>query len=110
MRKGLIPSEPRYGLTVAKSSSNAAIFLLPTVTLNENLKAPIKKGDVVGHVKYEVEGITYEADLLANSDVKPSRVFIKILIFVIILVFAFLYLKAKQNQKEKRKVKYYKGR
>ena len=60
--------------------------------------------------KYEVEGITYEADLLANSDVKPSRVFIKILIFVIILVFAFLYLKAKQNQKKKRKVKYYKGR
>ena len=51
-----------------------------------------------------------EADLLANSDVKPSRVFIKILIFVIILVFAFLYLKAKQNQKKKRKVKYYKGR
>ena len=70
----------------------------------------VKKGDVVGHVKYEVEGITYEADLLANSDVKPSRVFIKILIFVIILVFAFLYLKAKQNQKKKRKVKYYKGR
>ena len=59
--------------------------MLPTVTLNENLKAPIKKGDVVGHVKYEVEGITYEADLLANSDVKPSRVFIKILIFVIII-------------------------
>ena len=76
-----MPSVPRYGFTVIKSSSNAAIFLLPTVTLNENLKAPIKKGDVVGHVKYEVEGITYEADLLANSDVKPSRVFIKILIF-----------------------------
>ena len=33
LRKGLIPSEPRYGLTVAKSSSNAAISLFPTLTL-----------------------------------------------------------------------------
>ena len=97
-------------VTVLIKTEDKITNLLPTVTLNENLKAPIKKGDVVGHVKYEVEGITYEADLLANSDVKPSRVFIKILIFVIILVFAFLYLKAKQNQKKKRKVKYYKGR
>lgn len=97
-------------VTVLIKKEDKNTNLLPTVSLNENLKTPIKKGDVVGNVKYTVEGITYEADLLANSDVKPSRIFIKILIFVVLIFIGFLYLKIKQKEKKNRRIKYYKGR
>lgn len=97
-------------VTVLIKKEDKNTNLLPTVSLNENLKAPIKKGDVVGNVKYTVEGITYEADLLANSDVKPSRIFIKILIFIVLIFIGFLYLKIKQKEKKNRRIKYYKGR
>ncbi len=94
---------------VKKEDKNTA--LLPEVILNENLKAPIKQGEIVGKVKYKVDEITYEADLLANSDVKPSRFLIKLLIFIVIILLAFLYLKYTQkNKKKKRRVKYYNGR
>lgn len=94
---------------VKKEDKNTA--LLPEVILNENLKAPIKQGEIVGKVKYKVDEITYEADLLANSDVKPSRFLIKLLIFIIIILLAFLYLKyIQKNKKKKRRVKYYNGR
>lgn len=97
-------------VTVLIKKEDKNTNLLPTVSLNENLKAPIKKGDVVGNVKYTVEGITYEADLLANSDVKPSRIFIKILIFIVLIFIGFLYLKFRQKEKKNRRIKYYKGR
>lgn len=97
-------------VTVLIKKEDKNTNLLPTVSLNENLKTPIKKGDVVGNVKYTVEGITYEADLLANSDVKPSRIFIKILIFIVLIFIGFLYLKIKQKEKKNRRIKYYKGR
>ena len=77
--------------------------LLPEVSLNENLKAPIKKGDVIGSVKYTVEGIDYTEDLLASNDVKKSKVFINILIIITILTFIYLYLKS--NQKKKRNMR-----
>lgn len=77
--------------------------LLPEVSLNENLKAPIKKGDVIGSVKYTVEGIDYTQDLLANNDVKKSKVFINILIIIIIVTFIYLYLKS--NKKKKRNMR-----
>lgn len=97
-------------VTVLIKKEDKNTNLLPTVSLNENLKAPIKKGDVVGNVKYTVEGITYEADLLANSDVKPSRIIIKILIFIVLIFIGFLYLKIRQKGKKNRRIKYYKGR
>lgn len=77
--------------------------LLPEVSLNENLKAPIKKGDVIGSVKYTVEGIDYTEDLLANNDVKKSKVFINILIIIVIVIFIYLYLKS--NKKKKRNMR-----
>lgn len=97
-------------ITVLIKKEDKNTNLLPTVNLNENLKAPIKKGDIVGNVKYTVEGITYEADLLANSDVKPSRILIKILIFIVLIFIGFLYLRFKQKEKKKKRIKYYKGR
>ena len=79
--------------------------LLPEVKLNDNLKAPIAKGDVVGSVSYTVEGITYTEDLLANSDVKKSKAFIRFIEIVFVLFLCWLYLKAKQRKRKNRRLK-----
>ena len=79
--------------------------LLPEVELNDNLKAPINKGDVIGTVSYTVEGITYCEDLLANSDVKKSKAFIRFVEIIFVLFLCWLYLKAKQRKRKNRRLK-----
>lgn len=76
--------------------------LLPETHMNENLKAPIKKGDKIGTITYTVEGITYTENLLAKNDVKKSKLFIKILFTIILLVLIRLYIKS-NNRKRKTK-------
>ena len=79
--------------------------LLPEVHINENLKAPIKQGDVIGSVTYTVEGIGYTENLIANNDVKKSRFLINTLIFILVVAFAYLYLKSNKRKKKNRKLK-----
>jgi len=85
--------------------------LLSTVTLNDEIKAPIKKGDIVGKVSYSVEGITYETNLLANSDVKKSKSILHIFeIFVVLLILYLLSVYRKKMKKNRRiKVSYFKS-
>ena len=71
--------------------------VLPEVTLNENLKAPIAAGQIVGKVKYSVDGIDYEENLLAATNVKKSHWFIRLIIFSIIILICFLYLDYKKR-------------
>lgn len=79
--------------------------LLPEVKLNDNLKAPINKGDVIGSVSYTVEGITYTEDLLANHDVKKSKAFIRFIEIIFVLLLCWLYLKSKQRKKKNKRLK-----
>lgn len=79
--------------------------LLPEVKLNDNLKAPINKGDVIGSVSYTVEDITYTENLLANHDVKKSKAFIIFIEIVFVLFLCWLYLKAKQRKRKNRRLK-----
>lgn len=88
---------------IKKSDKDNA--LLPEVHLNDNLKAPIKKGDVIGSVKYTVEGIEYTEDLVANNDVKKSRVFINISITIILILFIYLYLKSNNKKRKNKQLK-----
>lgn len=60
--------------------------LLPKIVLDEKMKAPIKKDDIVGTITYDVEGITYTYDLIANSDVKPSVALRNFLIIIAVLL------------------------
>lgn len=43
---------------------------IPTININNDLKAPINIGDVVGSITYNVEGVTYEYDLVASNNVE----------------------------------------
>ena len=92
-------------VSVLIKSSEKNNALLPEVHINENLKAPIKKGDVIGTVKYTVEGIDYIENLVANNDVKKSRFFVNTLIFIIIVAFVYLYLKSNKRRKKNRRLK-----
>lgn len=88
---------------IKQEDKNSA--LLPEITLNDNLKAPIKKGDIIGSVSYTVEGITYSENLLASSDVKKSKTFIRLIEIIFVLFLCWLYLKSKQRKKKNRRLK-----
>lgn len=90
-------------VSVLIKNENKDNALLPEVHIDENLKAPIKKGDVIGTVKYTVEGIDYTEDLVASKDVKKSRFLINTIIVLIIFVFIHLYIKS--NNKKKRNMR-----
>lgn len=57
----------------------------PEIVLNDNLSAPISKGDVVGYISYELEGLRYTTDLIAANDVKEVKSSTIILVLLIIL-------------------------
>ena len=79
------------------------------ITLNGDLKAPIKKGDVVGKVRYEIDGIEYTSDLIAGKDVEKSYAFIiMIVILIYLLIIAFMLQKKQKRKKRKGKRKNYK--
>lgn len=83
----------------------------PNIQLNENLKAPISKGDVVGTISYDIEGLRYTTDLIAGNSVeeyKPNHIGMYIVLVIIIIVIVFL-IKKYINQKhrfKKRRNKY----
>ena len=63
----------------------------PEITLNEEIVAPIYKGQELGTIKYTVDGLEYNAKLLAENDVIKKTYYVEILIgigalFVIVVV------------------------
>ncbi len=58
----------------------------PEITLNENLSAPIRQGAKVGTLKYNIEGVEYETDLVAAHEVKKISIIFYILKVILILL------------------------
>lgn len=72
----------------------------PEIFLDENIHAPIYKGDILGKIKYTILGIKYEANLVASYDVKVSPFFIYVLkIFLIVLLVVLILLIIFRNKK-----------
>lgn len=87
----------------------------PDISLNDNIKAPIKKGEVLGTLKYTVNGVEYKTNLLAGNNVDKSYALLIIIIIIIALILLYLYYKEdkikKNRAKRRRKAyasKYYK--
>lgn len=79
----------------------------PTVHLDEQVKAPITKGSVLGTLSYEIEGITYEVNLIAGEDVpvnKTLSIVFKILA-VLVLFYLFTQFISRGNKKKRRRKK-----
>ena len=52
----------------------------PEINLNENIIAPIFQGQELGTIKYTVDGLEYNAKLLAENDVVKKTYYVEILI------------------------------
>lgn len=64
-----------------------------------NLKAPIQKGEIVGKIKYTYDGNVYETELIANSEVKESKVLGKIFKILLIILFIYIIYNLKKSKK-----------
>ena len=89
------------------------------IVVNDKLKAPISKGDVVGSVSYTINDITYSSNLIAGNDVIKSNLIPNILktvlaifiLFLILMIVRYInyrrYIKRKKNyRKNNKKIKY----
>ena len=79
--------------------------LEPTVELNNLIAAPIKEGDVLGKITYNIDGTAYSADLIANQNVEefdPINVIKQIVLaFLVLFIFAKLILPKRKKSKNK---------
>lgn len=76
--------------------------LEPEITLNENIEAPITKGDTLGKITYNVEGIEYSTNLVAAHNVEKDNslfLFIQLVLIAIILFALYKLLYTKKNKK-----------
>jgi len=77
-----------------------------TVNLNELIAAPIKEGDVLGKIKYNIEGFEYSADLVANHAVEEFDAVTMLkqigLALVVLFILAKLILPKKKSKKKKK--------
>ena len=89
-------------------SSDVDKDLQPIIELDENMKAPISKGNVIGKISYEIEGITYESNLIAGQDIYPDSTVLLILKIVTVILLLFIIgniLFTKKNKKKRKKHK-----
>ena len=88
-------------VNVLTNLDNRSDNIEPKIKLNDNLKAPISKGDIVGTVTYELDGLSYTANLVASHDVEEKNddliyLILKILaIGIVILIITGLLIKRK---------------
>lgn len=95
---------------------------LPTIDIKENLEAPIEKDDVVGVIKYDIDGIIYSSNLLADKDIEKysflkstSSIFFTVVKILLVLVILFILLtiiihltKSKERKRKKNRANRYK--
>lgn len=76
----------------------------PTITLNDNLVAPIITDDTVGTISYSIDGIEYKSDLLAGSTVyaKTDISIYLVVAGLAILLFAIILMPKKKHSKHSR--------
>ena len=91
-------------IIVFTEKENINKTLLPDIKLNDNLQAPITKGDVVGTITYDIDGTKYTSNLLAADEVKEVNFLVN---FIVILIIVFIVISIFKvyngNFKKKRK-------
>lgn len=68
-----------------------------------NLKAPIQKGNIVGKAIYEYDGITYETELIANSNVEESRALSNLIKIILVMFIIYIIYNLKKSNKKYKK-------
>lgn len=91
-------------ISVLLKNTELNITPSPKITLKQELSAPISKGEIVGTLTYEIDGVTYSTNLIAKQDVEKSS-FIKVIFrgLIILLLLFILYSLLNATKKKKRK-------
>ncbi len=95
-------------ITVINNKETNTDEILPEINLISDLKAPIKKGDSVGTIKYTVDNIEYTSELLAGSDCEEKEDYSTLVLTfgIILLIISFMILpKKKRKKKSKKKIR-----
>ena len=92
-------------ITVINNKSLDINGVIPEIVYNDNLLAPINKGDNIGKINYKLEGIDYSAGLIAGADVnpKPDYSIYIIVTGIILLLFALRILRRNKTIKRKKR-------
>lgn len=97
------------------SNSISEDQITPTISLNDNLSAPIVAGSIVGTATYSIDGVEYTVNLIAAHDVEKSEFLFLIIRIILVLLILFtlstLIFKPKKNKlryKHYKNYKYYK--
>ena len=73
-----------------------------SITLNDNISAPIVEGDILGKITYNIDGITYSSDLVASHYVEEFNVSLLIAQVVLALVVLFIFFKLFFHKKKRK--------
>ena len=79
----------------------------PNVVLNDDIKAPIYGGDILGKVSYTVNGVEYTTDLIASHDVQEFHIpifiiAIALILIALLLIYRIFYYTPKKYKRTKR--------
>lgn len=79
-----------------------------TLKINETISAPITEGTVLGKITYNIDGITYSSDLIANHsveefDIKLLLTQIGLALLVLFILYILLFGKKKSKYKNSKK-------
>ena len=100
----------KTSLSATFESSFNISSLNPSIKIEENITAPIAKDKILGKISYDIDGITYETDLIAENDVIKSNILetiIQILSAIIILILiAEFFSHTKKKKNNNKKIKY----
>lgn len=79
-------------ITAVISQDNLNSQFDAEIYVDENLLAPISQGQIVGKITYDIDGIKYSSDLVAEHSVEVSSFFILVVqIFIVVLILFILY-------------------
>ena len=94
----ILESNVKAVVNVANEKKN----IEPKINLYENLKAPIEKGQVIGTVSYDIEGKTYTANLIAETEVEKSHTVLMFSLIFVGIIILFGYLRIRSIYKRKK--------
>ncbi len=79
--------------------------ITPDIKINDNLEAPISKGQEIGTITYKVEDIEYSAKLIAGKDVVKKTYYKEVGMIVLALIVILFIIRTININKRKRRKK-----
>ena len=78
----------------------------PTITLYDDISAPIEANAELGTVTYNINGVEYKQNILAQTEVKQDLTLLKISIIVVVIALLLIFISIKIKKKKKKTSKY----